>query len=56
MLLLCSDGISGVLTPAELLEAMSCLRRGLRAAGDLVLEKGLPAQDNYTGILISCNL
>ena len=53
-LLLCSDGISGVLTPAELREAM-CLPpdAGCRLLETLVLEKGLPAQDNFTGTMIS---
>ena len=54
VLLLCSDGISGVLTPAELREAM-CLPpdAGCRLLETLVLEKGLPAQDNFTGTMIS---
>ena len=53
--LLCSDGISGVLTPAELLEAMSLPpEEGCALLEKLVEEKALPAQDNYTGILISC--
>lgn len=54
-LLLCSDGISGVLTPPELLEAMSLgPEAGCALLEDMVLEKGLLGQDNYTGILISC--
>lgn len=54
-LLLCSDGISGVLSPAELLEAMSLeAEAGCALLERMVLEKGVPGQDNYTGILISC--
>ena len=54
-LLLCSDGISGVLSPAELLEAMSLSpQEGCALLETMVLEKGVPEQDNYTGILISC--
>ena len=53
-ILLCSDGISGILTPAELKEAMSLPPdEGCRLLETLVEEKDLPAQDNYTGILIS---
>ena len=54
-LLLCSDGVSGVLTPAELLEAMSLEpQEGCMLLETMILEKQIPAQDNYTGILISC--
>lgn len=54
-LLLCSDGISGVLTPPELLEAMSLPPEESAALLEhMVLEKGIPGQDNYTGILIAC--
>ena len=54
-ILLCSDGISGPLSPAELLEAMSLEPgEGCALLETLVLEKGLPEQDNYTGVLISC--
>ena len=53
-LLLCSDGISGVLTPAELLEAMRMPPdEGCRLLETLVLEKELSAQDNFTGTMIS---
>ena len=53
-LLLCSDGISGILSPAELKEAMSLSPdEGCHLLETLVEEKALPAQDNYTGILIS---
>lgn len=54
-LLLCSDGLSGVLTPAELLEAMSLeADQGCQLLETMVEEKALPGQDNYTGILITC--
>ena len=54
-LLLCSDGISGVLTPPELLECMSPdPEEGVRLLERMVLEKNVMGQDNYTGILISC--
>ena len=54
-LLLCSDGISGVLTPPELLECMSPdPEEGVRLLEGMVLEKRIIGQDNYTGILISC--
>ena len=54
-MLLCSDGISGVLTPPELLEAMSLPPEESAALLEhMVLEKGIPGQDNYTGILIAC--
>ena len=54
VILLCSDGISGVLSPAELLEAMSLPPdEGCRLLETMVREKALPAQDNYTGVLIA---
>ena len=54
-LLLCSDGISGVLTPPELLECMAPdPEEGVRLLEGMVLEKRIIGQDNYTGILISC--
>ena len=54
-LLLCSDGISGVLTAPELLECMSMdPEEGVRLLERLVFEKNVMGQDNYTGILISC--
>lgn len=54
-LLLCSDGISGVLTPPELLEGMSLdPEEGCALLERMVLEKNVIGQDNYTGILISC--
>ncbi|MBQ6899541.1 MAG: serine/threonine-protein phosphatase [Firmicutes bacterium] len=54
-LLLCSDGISGVLTPAEILEALSLeATESCRMLETFVLEKCVPEQDNYTGIVIRC--
>ena len=54
VLLLCSDGISGVLTVPELKEAMSLPpEEGCRLLETMVREKALPAQDNYTGVLIA---
>lgn len=54
-LLLCSDGISGVLTPPELLECMSPdPEEGAGLLERMVLEKHVLGQDNYTGILIAC--
>ena len=54
-LLLCSDGISGVLTPAELREAMGLeAGEGCQLLETLVEEKAVPGQDNYTGVLITC--
>ena len=53
--LLCSDGISGVLTPPELMECMSLdPEEGCALLERMVLEKNVTGQDNYTGVLISC--
>lgn len=55
VILLCSDGISGVLTPPELLEAMSLdPDEGCALLETMILEKRVPAQDNYTGVMIAC--
>lgn len=55
VVLLCSDGISGVLTPPELMEAMRLPPdEGCTLLETLALEKQVPEQDNYTGIMISC--
>lgn len=55
VLLLCSDGISGVLSPPELMECMSLEpEEGARLLERMVLEKNVIGQDNYTGVLISC--
>ena len=54
VILLCSDGISGVLSVPELREAMSLSPdEGCRLLETMVLEKVLPAQDNYTGVMIA---
>ncbi len=54
VLLLCSDGISGILSPAELKEAMSLPPDdGCHLLETFVEEKALLGQDNYTGILIA---
>ena len=53
VLLLCSDGISGVLTPPELMEAMKLEpQEGCRLLESMVLEKQIQFQDNYTAIMI----
>ena len=53
VLLLCSDGISGVLTPPELMEAMKLEpQEGCRLLESMVLEKQIQFQDNYTAIVI----
>ena len=54
VLLLCSDGISGVLTPPELKEAM-CLEpdEGCALLETMIWEKQVLEQDNYTGIMIA---
>ena len=55
VILLCSDGISGVLSPPELLEAMSLTPdEGCALLETMVLEKQIPEQDNYTGVMIAC--
>ena len=55
VILLCSDGISGVLSPPELLEAMSLTPdEGCALLETMVLEKQIPEQDNYTGVMIVC--
>ena len=54
VILLCSDGISGVLTPPELMEAMSLdPAEGCGLLETMVLEKQIPEQDNYTGVMIA---
>ena len=54
VILLCSDGISGVLTTPELKEAMSLPPdEGCHLLETMVGEKALPAQDKYTGVLIA---
>ena len=52
-ILLCSDGISGILTPPELMEALSMEPgEGCTLLEQMLLEKGIPGQDNYTGIIL----
>ena len=42
--------------PPELMEAMALEPdRGCSLLESMVLEKNLPEQDNYTGIIISCS-
>ena len=54
VILLCSDGISGVLTAPELKEAMSLPPdEGCHLLETMVGEKALPSQDNYTGVMIA---
>lgn len=54
VILLCSDGISGILSPPELMEAMSLPPdEGCALLETLVMEKRVQGQDNYTGIMIS---
>jgi protein phosphatase len=54
VLLLCSDGISGVLQESEIMEALAfpppeaCAR-----LNDAVARRGNPKQDNYTGLIIA---
>lgn len=55
VILLCSDGVSGALTGPELMEAMSLPPdEGCKLLETLVLEKQVWGQDNYTGVMISC--
>jgi len=55
VLLLCSDGVSGVLSPLELLEAMSLApEEGCNLLEAFIAERALPEQDNYTAIIIAC--
>ena len=54
VILLCSDGVSGVLSPAELKEAMSLPPdEGCRLLETMIGEKDLPEQDNFTGVMIA---
>lgn len=54
VVLLCSDGISGVLTPPEIMEAMNLEpEEGCKLLELLIQEKHVLEQDNYTGIMIS---
>lgn len=56
VILACSDGIAGVLSEPELTECLGLRDANAVAARlqDLVLEKNLRHQDNFTGIVIRC--
>lgn len=56
VLLLCSDGVSGVLNLQEIAEAMSQLDANNAAAmlQSLVLSKSIANQDNFTAVVIRC--
>lgn len=54
VLLLCSDGVSGVLSPPELVEGMNLEpKEGCKLLETLIQGKQVLDQDNYTGIMIS---
>lgn len=54
VLLLCSDGASGVLSSPELMEAMNLEpEKGCKLLETLIQRKRVLDQDNYTGIMIS---
>lgn len=54
VLLLCSDGVSGVLSPPELMEGMNLEpEEGCKLLEALIRRKHILDQDNYTGIMIS---
>lgn len=56
MLLLCSDGVGGVLSQQEIRDCLS-LKNANQVCGALnaaVLEKRLPHQDNFTAVVIRC--
>lgn len=57
VLLLCSDGIGGVLSEAEITECLSLTdaNGACEALQRRVLEKNLIHQDNFTGVVIRCN-
>jgi protein phosphatase len=57
VLLLCSDGIGGVLSEAEITECLSLTdaNGACEALQSRVLEKNLIHQDNFTGVVIRCN-
>lgn len=55
VLLLCSDGVSGVLSLPELMEAMNLEpKEGGKLLEALIQRKQVLDQDNYTGIMVSC--
>lgn len=54
VLLLCSDGVSGVLSEQELLQVLSLPPAdGCGLLEDMIVNKHNSCQDNYTGILIA---
>lgn len=55
-ILICSDGISGVLTPPDMLEALRLEPdQGCALLEQMLEEKNVPGQDNYTGIILKYN-
>ena len=56
VLLLCSDGIAGVLQPQEIAESMSLLdaNNAVAMLRSLVLSKNIANQDNFTAVIIRC--
>ena len=56
VLLLCSDGVGGVLSPEEVREILSCgdANRASAALHQSVLAKNRKHQDNFTAIVICC--
>lgn len=55
-LLICSDGVGGVLNEEEILFAlhMENPARSCQCMENMIKEKGNPYQDNYTALVISC--
>lgn len=55
-LLLCTDGIGGVLSEPEITGClgMNSINDACATMQQIILEKGLPHQDNFTGIVIRC--
>lgn len=56
VLLLCSDGVGGVLTPEEIAQCLSgkSANEACSALNSAVLQKQEPHQDNFTAIVIRC--
>jgi len=56
VLLLCSDGVGGVLTQQEISECLSVpdANEAALALQKAVQAKALPHQDNFTAIVIRC--
>ncbi len=56
-LLFCSDGISGTLCEDEILNALSLAPpEACARLNDGILQKGRRKQDNYTGLIIQCQI